>query len=112
LEADSSKPLNKAYHTSGLLLAVLTPAAFIISPSVVNMPIDIALGVLFPFHSHVAMNYIVSDYVPKASRPLARGVILATSLIAAAGLLRLNLEGPGLTESIKSLWRKPKSTDK
>ena len=95
-----------------MLLVVLTPAAFIISPSPMNMPIDIVLGVFFPLHSHVAMNYVISDYVPKASRPLARGLILAASLVAAAGLLRLNLQGPGLTETIKSLWRKPKSADK
>ena len=28
---------------------------------------------------------------------------------AAAGLLRLNLFGPGVTETFKQLWRKPES---
>ncbi len=53
------------------------------------------------------MNYVVSDYIPKASRGPARALVLVTTIIAAAGILKLNLEGPGLTETIKSLWRKP-----
>ncbi len=76
------------------------------------MPIDILLGVLFPIHSHVALNYVVADYVPKSSRPLVRGLVLVASVITAAGLLKLNLTGPGLTESVKSLWRKPKADKK
>ncbi len=70
-------------------------------------PADLLLGLFFPFHSHVAMNYVVTDYVPKGSRGAARALVLATTVIAAAGILKLNLEGPGFTETIKSLWRKP-----
>lgn len=90
-----------------MALAVLTPVAFILSPSVLNMPIDFALGVIFPFHSHIAINYVISDYVPKNARGPARMALLACTVIAAAGLLRLNVAGPGVTDSIKSLWRKP-----
>jgi succinate dehydrogenase (ubiquinone) membrane anchor subunit len=74
-----------------------------------NMPVDLALGILFPFHSHVALNYVITDYVPKAGRSAARAALLAATVIAAAGLLKLNVEGPGLTETIKSLWRAPKA---
>lgn len=70
------------------------------------------LGVLFPLHSHVALNYIVSDYVPKTQRPIARGIILVATLIAAGGLLQLNIQGAGLTETLKSLWYKPKNEKK
>ena len=111
LLADSSKGLNKIYHASGLILAVITPVALAASPSPVTLPFDLLLGALFPLHSHVALNYIISDYVPKASRPAARGLILAASIIAAAGILKINLTGPGLTETIKSLWRPPKKSD-
>lgn len=110
LTADSSNSLNKYYHKSSLVLAVLTPAAFLVPSSVVQ-PIDVTLGLLFPFHAHVAMNYVISDYVPKGSRPLARGLLLAASLVGTAGLLKLNLTGPGLTSTIKALW-KGKSNDK
>jgi len=111
IDADSSKPLNKIYHSTGIVLAVLTPAAFILSPSFINYPIDLTLGILFPLHSHVALNYVITDYVPKSSRPLARGLVLAATIIAAAGILKLNMTGPGLTETIKSLWRKPTKKD-
>ena len=101
--------MNKWYHTSGTALAVLAPVAFAVSPSAMNMPVDVVLGVLFPFHSHVALNYVISDYVPPAARSGARAALLAVTIITAAGLLKLNLQGPGLTETVKSLWREPKS---
>ena len=31
------------------------------------------------------------------------------TIVTAAGLLRLNLFGPGVTETFKQLWRKPES---
>jgi succinate dehydrogenase (ubiquinone) membrane anchor subunit len=102
--ADSSKSLNKVFHSSGLALVVLTPLAFVFSPSIINAPIDITLGLLFPLHSHVALNYVITDYVPKSSRPMARAVALAATIIAAAGILKINVQGPGMTETIKSLW--------
>ncbi|KAJ1438207.1 hypothetical protein B484DRAFT_324213, partial [Ochromonadaceae sp. CCMP2298] len=64
-----------------------------------------ALGIIFPFHSHVALNYVVSDYVPKGMRGAARALLLGVTVIGAAGLLKINVMGPGLTESVKSLWR-------
>jgi succinate dehydrogenase (ubiquinone) membrane anchor subunit len=91
------------------VLAGLTPVAFVLSPSVINMPVDILLGLVFPFHSHVAVNYVISDYVPKANRSMARMALLATSVITVVGLLKLNIQGPGLTETIKSLWKKPEA---
>lgn len=87
-------------------MAVLTPLAFV-APAALSLPVDLALGLLFPFHSHVALNFVVTDYVPKSSRGLARGLVLAATVIATAGLLKLNLSGPGFTETVKSLWRKP-----
>ena len=68
-------------------------------------------GVLFPIHSHIAMNYVISDYVPKASRSLVRAGLLGATIVAAAGILKLNISGPGLTDVIKSLWRSPKKID-
>ena len=64
--------------------------------------------VLFPVHSQIALNYVITDYVPKAARAMARNVLLGSTVIAAAGILKLNLTGPGLTETIKALWRSPK----
>ena len=109
--ADSSNSINRAYHSSAVALAVLTPLAFV-APSAVQFPIDLALGFLFPFHSHVALNFVVTDYIPKQSRGLARGLVLAATVIATAGILKLNVSGPGFTETVKSLWRKPTKEEK
>ena len=68
MEADGSKSFNKLYHASGFALVGLFPAALILSPSAINMPVDLALGFMFPFHAHVGMNYIISDYVPRATQ--------------------------------------------
>jgi succinate dehydrogenase (ubiquinone) membrane anchor subunit len=97
--------LNKPFHLSAIVLAVLAPAAFV-SPSSFSQPIDLSLGVIFPFHAHVAMNYIVSDYVPHAFRTLARSGVLGLTVLSVAGLLKLNLSGDGLTQTIKCLWKK------
>ena len=37
-------------------------------------------------------------------RPAARGALLGLTGLSLVGLLRLNLEGKGITESVKSLW--------
>ena len=39
----------------------------------------------------------------------ARAGMLGVTLVTLAGLAKLNLDGPGLTASIKSLWKSPKS---
>jgi succinate dehydrogenase (ubiquinone) membrane anchor subunit len=106
--ADSSKQLTSWFHKSGIVLAVLAPVAVVASPSAFNMPVELVLSVLFPFHSHVALNYVITDYVPPAGRTAARGALLAASVIAAVGMVKLTFDGPGLTESVKSLWRAPK----
>ena len=38
----------------------------------INMPVDLALGVIFPLHAHIGMNWIISDYVPPAMRGSSR----------------------------------------
>jgi len=105
LNSDASKPANKFYHASALVLAGLTPVAFMM-PSWVNLPIDLTLGVLFPFHSHIALNYVISDYVPKALRTTARVGLFGATVVTVLGILKLNLTGPGLTATLTSLWKK------
>ena len=59
-------------------------------------------------HAHIGFNYIISDYVPKASRAMARYALAGVTGITILGLTKLNFDGPGLTESFKSLWREEK----
>lgn len=58
----------KYYHLMNTSLLVAAPLALFVSPSVLTFPIDLFLGIAFPLHAHVGFNYIISDYVPKASR--------------------------------------------
>jgi succinate dehydrogenase (ubiquinone) membrane anchor subunit len=36
-----------------------------------------------------------------------RAAILGASVISYLGIMKVNLAGPGLTETVKTLWRKP-----
>lgn len=110
---------------------------------------DFGLAVGIPLHSHIALNYVLTDYLPKASQgmpylqthmhahanattgkiapvsrvhmmpllcshnaPLvhsylgaARWGVLGLSAVTCAGLLRLNMAGPGVTQTVKDLWK-------
>jgi succinate dehydrogenase (ubiquinone) membrane anchor subunit len=111
VDADGSKVMNKFYHGSMVALAVLTPVSFALAPSPMNQPIDLALGVLYPVHGHVGLNYVISDYVPKAFRTAARVSLLGFTVATVAGLTQLNLQGPGMTQTVKNLWAdKPRKT--
>ena len=70
-----------------------------------NYPIDLALAVTIPLHAHIGMNWLISDYVPPSSRKVSRFVLAGLTAATVAGLLKLNYDGPGITESVKGLWR-------
>eukprot|EP00954_Amorphochlora_amoebiformis_P021570 1347376-Amorphochlora_amoeboformis.AAC.1 len=101
--------VTEIHHRANLALAVATPIAFALSPSIINYPVDLALGVLIPVHSHICLNLVAADYVPPGtSRSLAKIGIWIVTFVTAFGIMKVNLCGPGVTESIKCLWRKPK----
>lgn len=104
--SDANLTFNKLFHKTNYALAALAPVAFIV-PADYSLPFDLVLGIIIPFHSHVALNYVVTDYVPKKFRSVSRMAVLMATLLAAGGILKLNAEGPGLTETIKSLWKTP-----
>jgi len=86
-------------------LAVLTPVAFVLSPSILNAPVDLALGVLIPVHSHLGLSTVLTDYIPPQYQQLSLQLLWLVSILTGLGLLKINLCGSGITESIKSLWR-------
>ncbi len=95
------------YHMSHIALLVGIPVALVLSPSVLVMPVDLALGLLMPWHAHVGLVNVSDDYVPRPYRALAKGGLVVVSVLATLGLLKINLCGAGITESVKSLWREP-----
>ena len=66
--------------------------------------IDLGLAVALPVHSHIALNYVVSDYIPKPIRGPARYGVLMSTAVATLGLARLAMSEPGVTGTVKRLW--------
>ena len=92
------------HHKLNLGLVVATPLAVLYS----NLPLDLILNVALPLHGHIGMNMIATDYTKKVlgkgfDRPVRMGLAGLTTLTV-LGLARLNLQGPGITESFKSFW--------
>jgi len=99
--------VTEIYHYSHVLLAGLIPVAFVLSPSFLNYPVDLALGLAIPVHMHLGMVQVIEDYVPQPVQNLSILGMLVLSLLTGLGLLKINLCGFGITESFKSLWRAP-----
>ena len=98
--------LKKLYHNSSLALAGLVPlAVFQQQGDLFGRIVDAGLTVALPIHSHIAMNYVVTDYIPKSVRGAARWGVLGSSVVIAAGMLKLNVAGPGVTATVKALWK-------
>jgi succinate dehydrogenase (ubiquinone) membrane anchor subunit len=95
----------KVHHVGNMTLAALTPAAvFLPKDSAFLKPVDVALGLAIPLHSHITCNMVISDYVPPGGRGFARAGVFGLTAFTVLGLLNLNLNGPGLTRCVKQLW--------
>jgi len=105
LAADRGAMMMKIYHASGIALAGLVPTAMAIPGGL--LPLDLALGVALPVHSHIALNFVVSDYVPTKAAPAARAGLLGLTCLTLAGLFTLNTKGEGITRTAKRLWKAP-----
>ncbi|CEO98261.1 hypothetical protein PBRA_006375 [Plasmodiophora brassicae] len=86
-------------------MAVLTPAAVVLSPSALNLPVDFALSLVMPAHSALAVKCIIEDYVPRPVQGISKAIWYAACGLTSLGLLKLTVSGPGVTESVKELWR-------
>mmetsp|Transcript_52722 Transcript_52722/g.93044 ORF Transcript_52722/g.93044 Transcript_52722/m.93044 type:complete len:116 (+) Transcript_52722:110-457(+) len=109
VNADGSSKMISLWHKCNLALLGLAPVAFVLSPSALNKPIDLALALALPFHAHVGMNMVLTDYTKKILGKGALGpmrlVMVGITGTTTLGLLKLSVTGPGITETVKSLWR-------
>lgn len=105
--ADQTLAQAKLYHKSNVAVMILTPIALLAHPSVLSVPVDIALAIVFPLHAHMGMNMIFTDYVPGSPTGPARVALLAATVVASLGLLKLSIFGDGITGSLKAVWKKP-----
>lgn len=97
------------HHKINLAILGLAPVALITSSTALQMPFDLLLGIALPIHGHIGLNLVGTDYVGKF---LGKGfvgpfrmVMVGFTGVTMLGLLKLNLTGPGITESVKSFWR-------
>ena len=100
------------YHKLNLALCGMVPAALVLSPSMINFPIDLAMGFAIPVHFLIGGHGVVTDYAQKIIKAKwfengLRVGLLGLTAVTVVGLLKLNLQGPGLTEAVKDLWRPP-----
>jgi succinate dehydrogenase (ubiquinone) membrane anchor subunit len=112
INADKPAKFVKIYHMTTFASLGLFPLALALSPSLMNMPVDLAMGVVFPIHGHIGFNYVISDYVPKPAQGAARGALLGITAITLLGLLKLNVADDGITETVKAMWKDPATQKK
>ena len=110
MAADSEKKIAvQLYHKVNLALLGATPVALATSSTPLSFPVDMGLAVMFPLHGHIGMNYVLTDYVPKmfgkSALGPARAIMAGVTGVTVLGLVKLNLQGPGITGALKSFWR-------
>jgi succinate dehydrogenase (ubiquinone) membrane anchor subunit len=101
LSADKATWSQSVYHASSKAL-ILAPLPFLVSAA--HTPVDYLLTLALPVHSHIGLNVIVTDYVPRPLQRSARLAVLATSVTIFVGLATLLEQGSGLTQVVKRLW--------
>ena len=104
LQGDRGKMMMKIYHGSSFALAGLVPCAILMREK--NVPLDFALGVALPIHSHIGLNLVISDYVPTKMRVPVRAGVLAMTVATLYGMFQLNVYGEGISKTAKRLWKK------
>lgn len=111
MEADTGALGTKLYHHTSTFLLIGFPLAMLPIPTI-SFPFEVAVGLIIPLHSHIGFNYIITDYVPKAMRSVARAGVLATTVISVLGLTYINIKGDGIGHAFRSLWKKPPVSEK
>jgi succinate dehydrogenase (ubiquinone) membrane anchor subunit len=113
LFADSAGPkVQRLYQQSGYVLAGLVPATLLADSSSIPARVaDVGLAVALPLHSHVALSYVVSDYVPKTFQLPVRAGVAGLTAVAFLGLVKTAVLGPGIGGAVKQLWRSGKRED-
>ena len=106
LAADEGEKSLKVFHASALASAVVFPVAVLAdSGGGVQALCNWTAAGLIPLHGYIGANWIISDYVPKASQNTVRGLTLAASVLAFGGLVKLNVANDGIIDTVKHLFK-------
>jgi hypothetical protein len=114
MTSDQSSHGLRLYHKLNFALIGLGPLALMLSPSSYSVPVDLLLGFIIPLHGHIGGNDLISDYAKKITKAKSfdlalRRTLLGVTVVSFFGLTKLNIDGPGVTEAFKSVWR-PRSS--
>lgn len=109
LRADAAGPAVQRASEVIIMTSAALPAVSLLAPdgSAVQKASDTALSIALCIHSHIHINSVLSDYVPRSTLGATRIGALAVTGTALLGLTKLNLAGPGLTPTVKKLWHTP-----
>jgi succinate dehydrogenase hydrophobic anchor subunit len=78
--------------------------SFTRSPSILNVPVDLALGVVIPYHFYSGMSHTIHDYFHlKPWYGLAKIALLVIVALMILGFLNLNLRGEGTFFHLQSV---------
>ena len=102
--ADQTLGQNRLYHYTNFAMLGLVPLAFAAHPSQLSLPLDLVLSVAIPVHAHIGVNWIITDYVSTSPSSPARFALMAATVLATLGLLKVTVSGPGVIGSVKELW--------
>jgi len=100
---------HQCFELTHKILVVSIPCAFLL-PNPLAIPFNFALGLTIPYHAYKGMVGVIQDYVPPQYRPATIGVLLAITLFAGYGLVKINMCGPGISTTVKALWADPRDT--
>lgn len=101
----------EAFQFSAWTMAAVLPVGMLFSPSFLNMPFDLILAFVVPFHAWYGVHHVIEDYVPPQFQPASNALLYVITAVAVLGLVNLSVQGDGILESIKSLWRDEKDKD-
>jgi len=100
------------YNYTSIALLALIPTSLLVSHTPLILPVDAALSFFIPAHAHLGMNLVIDDYLPGAANKPSKAVLWLLTIFCFLGLLNLNVNGDGITESAKRLWKKSNSLHK
>lgn len=98
---------NKLYYFTPITLGIAFPLALIAHPSPISLPVDLLLGIVIPIHSQIGMHGVITDYIPRRSQNVALVIMYIITGLTLAGFLKINLQGGGITNGVKQIYRDP-----
>ena len=110
MSSKGSSEKSIVHYTAYGMVAGIPASVFIGEPF--TAIVDYGLAVAIPAHFYIGMRSVLIDYVPDPSmQKVAIAAFGGIALLTAGALIKLNISDVGITNGVKSLWKKPSKTD-